>query len=50
MSVIPQPIGLSVEAKLLYEILKKLDAILTGSIKVNVTNPDTTPVNVTIIP
>ena len=50
MSVIPQPIGLSVEGKLLYEILKKLDAILTGSIKVNVTNPDTAPANVKVIP
>ena len=41
-------IGQSPEANLLYEILKKLDAILTGSIKVNVTN--SAPIDVTVVP
>jgi len=41
-----QQIGWSVEAKLLQQILKKLDAILTGKIKVQVVNPVDNPVKV----
>lgn len=45
MSVIPKQIGQSNEYALLYEILKKLDAILTGKIKVEVVNTEENPVN-----
>jgi len=46
MAVIPKQVGQSNEYELLYQILKKLDAILTGSIKVTVTNPIDNPVKV----
>jgi len=46
MAIPAKQIGQSPEYYLLYEILKKLDAILTGSIKVNVTNTTQNPVNV----
>lgn len=46
MAVIPKQVGQSNEYELLYQILKKLDAILTGKIKVTVTNPIDNPVKV----
>lgn len=48
MAIPAKQIGQSPEYYILYEILRKLDAILTGSIKVDVSN--SAPIDVTVVP